>query len=911
MRRPLRLAALTTLVTATGGLLLTVPTHAAATDAIRINEVQSNSADDAPDFVELTNIGAEAVDVSGWIVRDDDNDHGVALPDSTVIPPGAFTVIETDTGPDGFGLGSDDSARLFTADGTNLVDSYAWTEHAFTEGRIPDGTGEFVDTEPTPGAANVEREAPEYYDAEETIAVNEVMSDDPNDGEDWVELLNTGTEEVDLSGWILRDDDDLRNLAIADGTTLEPGAFLVVETDVTDAGFGLGKNDEIRLYLADGLGLVDSYSWTEHAFTEGRIPDGTGEFVDTRATPGSANVAREGGSAVVINEVETNGDVRGDWVELANTDTAQTADVSGWTLIDGDPTHEPIVLEEGTTIESGGYLAVLTEPAFGLGDPDSITVRDSGGAVVDSLAWETHSPTTLARCPDMTGDFRDASEGTFELVNACEEIEQPEISAEPWPFGNDVHEAVAPDTWGEDMSGLDIAADGTVYAVNNDNAEIFELARDGEEFAIAGSWLPRYPDGTGTPDAEGLTVAGDGTIFLSTERNNEASNVSRPSVLRVELGDDGVSTTHEWNLTEITGELGANAGLEGIEWISDAEATELGVRGADGQPYDPAAYGEHFGGVFLVAVEQTGALHLVVLEADGGAHLLQSAQASESVPVIMGMDWRAGGNELWALCDEACENRHSLFSFVDGELTWQSDHHAPTGMNTSFTNEGLAIGWCEVNPVVTPDVLWISDTAHDGVSLRIAPGDDCVPGDDEDNGGGEDSGGGDGPGGGEGPGDGGDRGDEGDSPVPTSDDELTEDTRGDVQAPAEAVPGETIAVTIPSAAGDEVHVWLHSDPALLISGTLSAEGTIAVTIPADAELGEHQLVVQAADGSLLGWAPIELVPAATDDQAPGGDGGALAVTGAGSGLWLVTGAVLAIGLGGLLLTLAVRLRRIR
>ena len=776
MRRPLRLAALTTLVTATGGLLLTVPAHAAPTDDIRINEVQSNSADDAPDFVELTNISAAPVDVSGWIVRDDADDSRVALAAGTVVEPGAFLVVETDTGPDGFGLGSDDSARLFTADGTNLVDSYAWTEHAFTEGRIPDGTG---------------------------------------------------------------------------------------------------------------------------------------EFVDARATPGSANVAREGGSAVVINEVETNGDVRGDWVELANTDTAQTADVSGWTLIDGDPTHEPIVLEEGTTIESGGYLAVLTEPAFGLGDPDSITVRDSGGAVVDSLAWETHSPTTLARCPDMTGDFRDSSEGTFELVNACEEIEQPEISAEPWPFGNDVHEAVAPDTWGEDMSGLDIAADGTVYAVNNDNAEIFELARDGEEFAIAGSWLPRYPDGTGTPDAEGLTVAGDGTIFLSTERNNEASNVSRPSVLRVELGDDGVSTTHEWNLTEITGELGANAGLEGIEWISDAEATELGVRGADGQPYDPAAYGEHFGGVFLVAVEQTGALHLVVLEADGGAHLLQSAQASESVPVIMGMDWRAGGNELWALCDEACENRHSLFSFVDGELTWQSDHHAPTGMNTSFTNEGLAIGWCEVNPVVTPDVLWISDTAHDGVSLRIAPGDDCVPGDDEDNGGGEDSGGGDGPGGGEGPGDGGDRGDEGDSPVPTSDDELTEDTRGDVQAPAEAVPGETIAVTIPSAAGDEVHVWLHSDPALLISGTLSAEGTIAVTIPADAELGEHQLVVQAADGSLLGWAPIELVPAATDDQAPGGDGGALAVTGAGSGLWLVTGAVLAIGLGGLLLTLAVRLRRIR
>lgn len=775
-----------------------------------------------------------------------------------------------------------------------------------------EGAPDFVDTEPTPGAANVEREAPEYYDAQETIAVNEVMSDDPDDGEDWVELLNTGTEPVDLSGWILRDDDDLRSLAIADGTTLEPGAFLVIETDVTDAGFGLGKNDQIRLYLADGLGLVDSYTWTEHAFTEGRVPDGVGELVDTEATPGSANVPREGGSAVVINEVETNGDVRGDWVELVNTDTAQTADMSGWTLIDGDPSHDPIVLDEGTTIESGGYLAVLTEPAFGLGDPDSITVRDETGAVVASLAWQTHSPTTLARCPDMTGGFQDSSEGTFELVNACEEVEQPEVTAEPWPFGPEVHEAVAPGTWGEDMSGVDIASDGTVYAVNNDNGEIFEMARDGQSFTIADSWVPRYPDGTGTPDAEDLTVTGDGTIFLSTERNNDASNVSRPSVLRVERGADGVATTHEWNLTDITGTLGANAGLEGIEWISDAEAAELGVRDADGERYDPAAYGEHFGGVFVVAVEQTGALHLVVLQADGAAHQLQSAQASESVPVIMGLDWRTGGNELWALCDEACENRHSTFAFEDGALTWQEDFHAPDGMNTSFTNEGLAIDWCEVNPTLTPTVLWISDTAHDGVSLRIAPGAECVPEEDGE----EDDGNTDDPGNDEGGGPGDDDGkNPGDQngatdPSPTPESELTDDTRGDVSIPTQAVPRETITVTAPPAAGTSVHTWLHSDPVLLATTDVGADGTFEVTIPADTELGSHRIVVQAEDGSLLGWAPLEIVAAGGDQMpAAGGTEDSLAVTGADVAAWLPMAALAALLLGAGLVVIRARARQ--
>src|SRR5690606_32300255 len=124
---------------------------------------------------------------------------------------------------------------------------------------------------------------------------------------------------------------------------------------------------------------------------------------------------------------------------------------------------------------------------------------------------------------------------------------------------------------------------------------------------------------------------------------------------------------------------------EAIEWISDADATRLGLLGADGA-YDPTAFGEHFGGVFVVAVEQSGDLHVLVLEGDGTITVLQTITASAGVPVVMGLDWHAGGNALWALCDEACENRHARFGVVDGLLAWQADHHPPAGMNTSFTN---------------------------------------------------------------------------------------------------------------------------------------------------------------------------------------------------------------------------------
>lgn len=874
MKRPVLAAFAATAVV--GGLAIAAPAAAADTD-IRINEVQSDSAIGAPDFVELINIGTESVDISGWVLRDDNDARDLRVAAGTVLEPGELFVIEPDQDPDfGFGLGSNDMARIYAADGTTLIDSYEWTDHAFSEGRVPDGTGDFVDTEPTPGAPNVVRQDDGFYDADETIVVNEVMSDDPDGGADWVELFNTGDAGVDVSDWVLRDDNDLRDLRIAEGTVIAPGAFLVIETDTPADGFGLGRADEIRVFLDDGLGLVDGHSWTDHVASEGRVPDGSGAFVGTEPTPGSANVARDNGFSVVINEVETNGDPRGDWVELANTDQEQTADVSGWTLVDDDPTHDPIVLPEGTTIESGGYLGVLTEPHFGLGSPDSVTVRDASGTVVASLAWTAHSPTTIGRCPDMTGPFTDTGGGTFELVNDCSGLVDPDVDVEPWPFENEVRDAVAPGTWGDDMSGIDVAPDGTVYAVNNGNGEIFRLAGGPETFTVAESWLPTYPDGGGQPDGEGITVGDDGAVYLATERDNRASSVSRPSVLRVELGANGESTTtHEWNLAEITGALGANGGLEGLEWISDADATRLGVRGLDGEVYDPATYGDHTGGIFAAGVEQTGNIHLVVLEEDGGITELQTVAPSEAVSSVMALDWRAGANELWALCDEVCDNRAAVFAFDDGELTRQVEYAAPTGMNTAYTNEGFAMVWCDVNADVWPTVMWMSDTPHEGVSLRVADGGECVEPEEP----------------GEGP-------DDDATPAPVPDDDLDGADRGDVTVPATARPGETITVTVPSAAGQEVSIWLHSTPALLTTDAVAADGTIPATIPVDAAVGPHRIVVQAADGSLIGWAPIEIVAV----DAPG----ELPATGGELSPWL---AMMAIGLVLAGAALAVRRRR--
>lgn len=120
-----------------------------------------------------------------------------------------------------------------------------------------------------------------------SIKVNEVESEGPSD---FVELVNTSATPTDVSGLVLKDNDDSRTLAIPSGTTIAARGFRAVDTDVP-GGFALDPSDSARVFLPDGTTLIDSYTWTVHAATTyGRCPDGTGAFVTTTvATKGAAN----------------------------------------------------------------------------------------------------------------------------------------------------------------------------------------------------------------------------------------------------------------------------------------------------------------------------------------------------------------------------------------------------------------------------------------------------------------------------------------------------------------------------------------------------------------------------------------------------------------------------------------------
>ncbi|MFD0631653.1 lamin tail domain-containing protein [Catenulispora yoronensis] len=144
--------------------------------------------------------------------------------------------------------------------------------------------------------------APSARAASDDIRINEVVS--TGNVNDSIELYNKGAAAVDVSGWILKDNNNSSKFKIAAGTTILPGGFKAFDVH---GSFGLGSSDSARLYLADGSTLVDSFTWTQHSNVSwSRCSDGTGAFKQSAAVSldapnvcgAPAAVAWPGGSAV-------------------------------------------------------------------------------------------------------------------------------------------------------------------------------------------------------------------------------------------------------------------------------------------------------------------------------------------------------------------------------------------------------------------------------------------------------------------------------------------------------------------------------------------------------------------------------------------------------------------------------------
>lgn len=538
---------------------------AASKSTVVINEVESDAPNKGNDWVEIANIGSEAVNISGWYLTDDKGEERktegktTPLAEGTILKPGAFLVLEEPVNFD-FGLGKADTAILYDGNGKQ-VDSYAYTSVAAgTWSRQADGG--FADAEATKGAANAAPAAPEPNPpaAKAALVLNEINSSP----DDWVELMNTGTEALDVSGYELRDNSDDHRWRFPEGSTLAAGELLVVDAksnglvydDQTksfaagtfEAAIGIGSGDSVRLYDKDGK-LLDEYSWTKHASYDGdaakasygRYPDGTGAFRLTKETKGTANEYYA--PTIVINEVESDGDAT-DWVEIMNTGM-QPVDISGWYLLDNDPVgHKADVtpVAAGTTLAPGALYVLEQNKAFtfGLGKADKAAIYDAGGDLIAEYEWAVHANGVYARIPDGTGEFQDFATATKgkknKVVNpvVINEVQSNDPNGvADWvelanPTGEvlDISGLVLKDSKGKDPytipDGTTIPANGFLVIYQDDSGakgfafglgkgDSVRLFEGGEQIAAA-----TWPDGSHTNPTWGLYPDVNGSSYQNT-----------------------------------------------------------------------------------------------------------------------------------------------------------------------------------------------------------------------------------------------------------------------------------------------------------------------------------------------------------------------------------------------------------
>jgi hypothetical protein len=328
--------------------------------SIRLNEVLANNVSGTnpdgvvADWVELYNPSPVPVDLSDASLTDSQlNPRRFVFPPGSWIAANGFRVLRCS--PDapvsgtntGFGLKQSGDAVFFydrLDRGGLLIDAVVFGLQAadFSIGRLPNGTGNWGLNLPSPGGTN----AAAALGTPSALRINEWMSNPRGNQSDFIELYNTGSQPVMLSGLYLTDDLNRPTKFLIGalsfvGVGSLGGFALFLATDNPSAGpdhlnFGLNdRGEQIGLYNSSRL-PIDTITFTGQAAgaSEGFLPDGSHNRVTfpITASPGLSNRLLGIITDVAINELLTHTDPPlEDALELLNL-TDEPIDLGGWVL---------------------------------------------------------------------------------------------------------------------------------------------------------------------------------------------------------------------------------------------------------------------------------------------------------------------------------------------------------------------------------------------------------------------------------------------------------------------------------------------------------------------------------------------------------------------------------------------------
>ena len=360
-----------------GALVLWCVVVSSSAQNLRINEIladnQTNLFSDGSisDWVEFYNPTAEPIALAGYSLSDTaTNPRKWVFPANVSIPANGYLVVlldssrpaSTTAGPvlnSGFSIKATGDRLDFFSPLTQVVDSVRYGPQArnYSIGRIPSGTGDFVLTQPTPGAGNVTQ----TLGAQAALRINEWMAS-PSSGSDWFEIYNSGTLPVALTGLYFVDSAN-KPSPVAPYSFIGGGldGFLQIfadnSTNDNEVDFGLGgSGDAIGLHFANNT-VIDRVEFGQQlaGISQGRLPDGTGAARSLNtATPGESNLIRYEG--LVVSELLSHSDLPlEDAVEFYNQ-TDAPINIGGWYLSDSRNDLKRYRIADGTVVPARGYI---------------------------------------------------------------------------------------------------------------------------------------------------------------------------------------------------------------------------------------------------------------------------------------------------------------------------------------------------------------------------------------------------------------------------------------------------------------------------------------------------------------------------------------------------------------------------
>ena len=135
------------------------------------------------------------------------------------------------------------------------------------------------------------------------LKLNEIMSKDVDPKPDWIEVYNSGNEDVDISGYWLNDKPTSEGgFQIPNGTIIAAGGFYVVDSDESGESISSGGED---VSLSEPDGTVIDHTITPDmssnvGLTWSREIDGVGEWMISSPSKGSSNGSAENTAPILI-----------------------------------------------------------------------------------------------------------------------------------------------------------------------------------------------------------------------------------------------------------------------------------------------------------------------------------------------------------------------------------------------------------------------------------------------------------------------------------------------------------------------------------------------------------------------------------------------------------------------------------